>query len=87
MRRFEGELIAHLRAMPSQALKAIKESGKLEDDTAAKLKEEIASFKKSHWKSAAAPAKEKEGAAGGGKAEAPKAPEAPPKPAEKKAAH
>jgi F-type H+-transporting ATPase subunit alpha len=78
VRRFEGELIAALRAMPSQALKVIKESGKLEDDTAAKLKEEIASFKKNSWKSAVAPA---------AKPEAAKAPEAPTKPAEKKAAH
>ncbi|MCK6459674.1 MAG: hypothetical protein L6Q95_07230, partial [Planctomycetes bacterium] len=70
-----------LREMPSVALKAIKETGKLEDDTASKLKEEIGSFKKALWKSAAAPAA-KEGGAGGTKA-----PEAPPKQAEKKAAH
>ena len=59
VRRFEGEMIAALRARPSAALKAIKETGKLEDDTASKLKEEITSFKKNHWKSAVvAPAKE-----------------------------
>jgi len=98
VRRFEGEMIAALRAMPSAGLKAIKGSGKLEDDTASKLKEEIATFKKNSWKSAvAAPAKGKEGGAGGGKAEAGKAapakpeavkaPEAPSQPPEKKAAH
>ena len=62
-----------------------KETGKLEDDTASKLKEEIAGFKKSHWKSAvAAPAKD--GGAPAAKEGGAKAPEAPsqPAPAEKK---
>jgi len=84
VRRFESEMIAALRAMPSEALKVVRETGKLEDDTAAKLKDEIGSFKKSHWKSAAAaPAKEKEGGAGG----TTKAPEPPKSPAAEKKPH
>jgi F-type H+-transporting ATPase subunit alpha len=83
VRRFESEMVKALREMPSEALKVIRETGKLEDDTASKLKEEINSFKRALWKSGAAPAA-KEGGAGG---EAAKAPEAPPKQAEKKAAH
>jgi F-type H+-transporting ATPase subunit alpha len=80
VRRFESEMVKALREMPSQGLKAIRETGKLEDDTATKLKEEISSFKRALWKSAAAPA----ASVGGGGA---KAPEAPSKPVEKKAAH
>jgi F-type H+-transporting ATPase subunit alpha len=97
VRRFEGEMIAALRAMPSAGLKAIKETGKLEDETAAKLKEEISGFKKSHWKSAVAPpakegaakepAKPEAAKAEHGKPGTPKAPEAPSKPPEKKPAH
>jgi ATP synthase alpha/beta subunit-like protein len=56
IKHFENEMIDALRAMPSAGLKAIKETGKLEDDTAAKLKEEISSFKKNLWKSEEAPA-------------------------------
>jgi len=52
---FESEMIAALRAMPSAALAAIKETGTLADDTAAKLMEEISSFKSRLWRSAGAP--------------------------------
>jgi len=77
IKRFENEMIDSLRSMPSAGLKAIKETGKLEDDTAAKLKEEISSFKKNLWKSEAegAPAAVKEDGKEGAKA--PAAPTAP----------
>src|SRR6266851_3688338 len=52
---FERELIDALRAMPSVALKAIKETGALDDSTAATLKEEIAKFKRDLWNPVAAP--------------------------------
>jgi F-type H+-transporting ATPase subunit alpha len=55
IKRFESEMIDGLRAMPSAALKAIKETGALDDDTAAKLKEEISSFKSKLWNAAEAP--------------------------------
>src|SRR3989440_3798326 len=55
IKRFESELIDALRAMPSVALKAIKETGALDDSTAATLKEEIAKFKRDLWKPGAAP--------------------------------
>ncbi|MEA2501608.1 MAG: hypothetical protein QOD01_1719, partial [Actinomycetota bacterium] len=55
-KRFERELIDALRAMPSVALKTIKETGALDDSTAATLKEEIAKFKRDLWKPDAAPA-------------------------------
>jgi len=51
IKRFESEMIDALRAMPSKALKVIKETGALEDDTAATLKDEISSFKKNSWQS------------------------------------
>jgi F-type H+-transporting ATPase subunit alpha len=50
IKRFELEMIAALRDMGSEALKAIKETGTLEDQTAEKLKEEISSFKSNLWK-------------------------------------
>jgi F-type H+-transporting ATPase subunit alpha len=50
IKRFESEMIDALRAMPSEALKTIHETGALDDDTAAKLKEEISSFKTNLWK-------------------------------------
>jgi len=56
IKRFEQEMVRALRELPSVALQAIRETGKLEDDTAAKLKEEITSFKSNLWKSAHAPA-------------------------------
>jgi F-type H+-transporting ATPase subunit alpha len=55
IKRFEHEMIEALRAMPSQGLKKIKETKALDDDTAAKLKEEITSFKTNLWKGAEAP--------------------------------
>jgi F-type H+-transporting ATPase subunit alpha len=73
IQRFERELIDALRAMPSVALKAIKETGALDDSTAATLKEEIAKFKRDLWKPGAAPrepAKEE----GPGQTKAPAAP-------------
>jgi F-type H+-transporting ATPase subunit alpha len=50
IKRFEHEMVAALRDMESEALKAIKETGALEDATAEKLKEEISSFKSNLWK-------------------------------------
>src|SRR5436305_4307685 len=55
IKRFERELVDALRAMPSVALKAIKETGALDDSTAATLKEEIAKFKRDLWKPGATP--------------------------------
>jgi F-type H+-transporting ATPase subunit alpha len=55
IKRFEREMIDALRAMPSKALKTIKETGALDDDTAATLKEEISSFKTNLWKGDEAP--------------------------------
>jgi F-type H+-transporting ATPase subunit alpha len=69
VKRFEFEMIAALRAMPSEALKVIKETGALDDDTAAKLKEEISSFKSNLWKSAGSV--ESGGDTGGSEASAP----------------
>ncbi len=75
--------------MPSVALKAIKETGALDDSTAATLKEEIAKFKRDLWKPEAPPQPAKEGPGqtrgpaataneGGAKeAEEPEEPEAP----------
>src|SRR5712692_3574496 len=73
IKRFERELIDAMRAMPSVALKAIKETGALDDSTAATLKEEIAQFKRDLWNPVAAPgepAKEE----GPGQTKAPAAP-------------
>ncbi len=50
IRAFEAAMLRHLRDLPSAALQAIRETGKLEDATSAKLKEEIGAFKKHHWK-------------------------------------
>ena len=50
IKRFELEMIDHLRATDSAALKTVKESTALDDDTAAKLKEEIEAFKSNQWK-------------------------------------
>src|SRR5947208_2677069 len=55
IKRFERELTTALRAMPSVALAAIKETGVLDDSTAATLKEEIAKFKRDLWRPGAAP--------------------------------
>ena len=53
IKKFEAEFVQHLRDLPSEALETIRETGKLEDDTAAKLTEEIEAFKAHHWKSGA----------------------------------
>jgi F-type H+-transporting ATPase subunit alpha len=50
--RFQSEMVEALRASGSPALKAVKESRSLEDDTAAMLKEEIEAFKRNSWKGA-----------------------------------
>jgi F-type H+/Na+-transporting ATPase subunit alpha len=55
IKRFESELIEHLRATDSAALKAIQETKALDDDTGAKLKEEIEAFKSNQWKPTEAP--------------------------------
>jgi len=51
--KFEAALIEHLRGLPSEGLQMIRDTGKLDDDTVAKLKEESESFKTHHWGSAA----------------------------------
>jgi F-type H+-transporting ATPase subunit alpha len=53
--RFQAELIEGLRASGSPAMKAVKESRALDDDTAAMLKDEIEAFKRNSWKGAEAP--------------------------------
>ncbi len=50
IKRFEIEMIAALRDMNSEALKTVRETKALDDDTAAKLKEEITKFKSNLWK-------------------------------------
>jgi F-type H+/Na+-transporting ATPase subunit alpha len=50
IKRFEHDMIAALRDMGSEALKKVKETGALDDETADKLKEEISSFKSNLWK-------------------------------------
>jgi len=56
IKAYEKQLVQHLRDLPSEGLKMIVESGKIEDDTRAKLTEEITAFNKNHWKSGAAAA-------------------------------
>ena len=53
--RFQAEMIEGLRASGSPALKTIKESKALEDETAKILKEELEAFKRNSWKGAEAP--------------------------------
>jgi F-type H+-transporting ATPase subunit alpha len=53
--RFQSEMVEALRAAGSPALKAVRESRSLEDDTAAMLKEEIEAFKRDSWKGVEAP--------------------------------
>jgi F-type H+-transporting ATPase subunit alpha len=50
IKRFEHEMIDALRTQQSAALAAIKETGKLEDDTKATLTEQITAFKRDLWK-------------------------------------
>ena len=52
VRRCEAELLEYLRDLPSEGMAAIKETGKLEDETAQKLSDEIGGFIKNHWKKA-----------------------------------
>src|SRR5918912_3241527 len=49
IKRFEAEMIEYLRAMPSAALKSIKDTKALDDDTAETLKNEINKFKNDQW--------------------------------------
>ena len=52
LRRAQDRLVAYLRDLPSEGMKAVEESGKLEPETAAKLKKEIEGFNKNHWQPA-----------------------------------
>ncbi|HVW32172.1 MAG TPA: F0F1 ATP synthase subunit alpha, partial [Acidimicrobiia bacterium] len=54
IKRFEAELIQHLRDSGSPALKKVKETTALDDETAAALRSEIEAFKTNQWKPAAA---------------------------------
>ena len=56
VKRFEKELIEALRALPSAGLKAIGDTGVLDDETAKTLRQEITSFKTNLWKPSSAPA-------------------------------
>jgi F0F1-type ATP synthase alpha subunit len=49
IKSFELAMIESLRALPSVALQAIKDSGALTDETAATLTDEIAAFKRNYW--------------------------------------
>jgi len=49
VRKFEAAMLQHLRDLPSEALATIRETGKLEEETVTKLREEIESFQKHHW--------------------------------------
>jgi F-type H+-transporting ATPase subunit alpha len=51
--RFESQMLAFLRDKPSEGLAAIRENGKLEDETAAKLEADIKDFITNHWGKAA----------------------------------
>jgi F-type H+-transporting ATPase subunit alpha len=55
VKRFETEMVEALRSAGSPALKAIKESRALDDDTAAALKDEIEAFKRNLWRGPEAP--------------------------------
>ena len=50
IKRFEHEMIQALREQQSTALTAIRDTGKLEDDTRATLTEQIEAFKRDLWK-------------------------------------
>jgi F-type H+-transporting ATPase subunit alpha len=49
IKRFEAEMIEYLRATDSKALKTIRETGELADETADALREEIQGFKANQW--------------------------------------
>jgi F-type H+-transporting ATPase subunit alpha len=59
LKRFETELIRHLRDAPSGVLATIRTTGKLEDETSAQLKADIEGFTKNHWNAQAESAKAK----------------------------
>ena len=63
IRECERQMLQHLRDLPSEGLAVVRETGKLEDDTAAKLKDEIDGFMKNHWDKAPASETSKEAAA------------------------
>ena len=48
--RFDSELMAYLRDSDSAGLKAVRETGKLDDETSAQLKSDIEGFVANHWK-------------------------------------
>ena len=50
IKRFEREMIDNLRTSQTKTLPTIRDTGKLDDDTAAALKAEIESFKVNFWK-------------------------------------
>ncbi len=50
---YEEKLVEHLRGLPSEGLKSLREGGKLDDDTSRQLREEIEGFNKHHWQEAA----------------------------------
>ena len=52
IRDCETKLIQHLRDLPSEALAAIRDTTEMSDETEAKLREEIESFKKNIWSGA-----------------------------------
>ena len=56
MDRYERELMAYLRDSDSAGLKLVRETTKLEGETAAQLKSDIEGFVKNHWHKTAAPA-------------------------------
>jgi len=70
VKRFESELMAFLRDSGSEGLKLVRETGKLEDETAAKLKEEIDGFIKNHWGKAKAASTDTGGDSGSDETEA-----------------
>jgi F-type H+-transporting ATPase subunit alpha len=56
VKEYEKKLVEYLRDLPSEGMKLVKETGKLEDETAEKLKAEIEGFNKNHWEKAEAEA-------------------------------
>ena len=52
IKRFEAELVAYMRDAGSPALKAIRETGKFDDEISGNLKSEIESFKANRWNQA-----------------------------------
>jgi len=49
LKEFEAAMLRALRDQPSEALATIRDTGKLEDETAARLKTDIEDFKRNHW--------------------------------------